>query len=269
MSGNNDEFTRPVDEILKGVYARGKKLRRRRLLDRGAAMTLLVALVSGTMAVALVGQGKHVPPAHELTMPPAPDSEKTFVPTPKPEPTKTVKQETEPVDSKPEPTKTPETEPKPDLDCLNSFDPACGAFYWKTKPASKLPLVITVDAPQFVAGQAGELTVLLSDGDALISERAYKILFGDDTYVKDYTDKACTKAYGPWTLPPKAGDTYERGFTHTYANPGTYTVSIYWLSIDRFEGPRPCQSAYGSERWQEIEVTVVAPPEPDPTPTPS
>ena len=268
MSGSNDDFTRPIDEILQGVYVRGKKLRRRRMLDRGVTMTLFAAIISGTMAIAFIGQTSQIPPTQEITMPPAPEKEKTYVPTPKPEPTKTTKKKTEPIAKpKPAPEPTKSYEPKPDLVCLNSFDPACGEFYWKSKPASKQPLYITVDAPQFVAGEMGGFTVRLSDGDALVAERAYKVFFGDGTYAKDYTDKACKKAYGPWTLPPKQGDTYERGFAHTYTEPGTYTVQIYWLSIDRFDGPRPCQSAYGSEGWTEIEVTVVAA-EPDPTPTP-
>ena len=272
MNNDNEKYTRSVDEIYSQVVARGKKLRRRRVLDRGAAMTSVVVLLSGTMAVALMGGAKQLPPAEKsIEQPPMPGGEKTYVPTPKPEPTKSSKPKADPVVSKPkpqpEPTKTATSEPKPDPKCLNSFDPVCGEFSWKTKPYSKMPLVITVDAPQFIAGAAGEINVHLSDGDALIAERAYKVLWGDDTYTKDYTDKTCKKAYGPWTLPPKQGDTYERGFDHTYSEPGTYTVQIYWLSIDRFDGPRPCQSAYGSEGWTEIEITVVAPPEPDPTPT--
>ena len=274
MSNDRGEFTRPIDEIYSNVVARGRKLRRRRVLDRGAAMTSIVALLSGTMAVALMGGVKQVPPAQKtIEQPPMPGGEKTWIPTPKPEPAKTSKPKAAPVVPKPkpqpepEPTKTATSEPKPELKCLNSFDPACGEFFWKTKPYPKLPLVITVDAPTFVAGEAGEITVHLSDGDALIAENAYKVLWGDDTYTKDYTGKECKKAYGPWTLPPKEGDTYQRGFDHTYAEPGTYTLSIFWLSIDRFEGPRPCQPAYGSEGWFEVEITVEAPPEPDPTPT--
>ncbi|MGH2795018.1 MAG: hypothetical protein ACRDKG_12025 [Actinomycetota bacterium] len=266
---DHDEYTKPIDQILEQVYARGKKLRRRRMLDRGAAMTSLVALLSGTMAAALMGQAKQVPPSHELEIPPMPGGEKTYTPTPKPEPTKTAKPKPDPVVVKPKPEETKPPAPKPELNCLNSFDPKCGEFFWKTKPYPKLPLVITVDAPQFIAGEAGEMTVHLSDGDALIAERAYKVLWGDDTYTKDYTDKSCAKAYGPWKLPAKGPDTYQRGFSHMYAAHGTYTVSIWWLSVDRFEGPRPCQPAYGSEGWVELEVTVVAPPEPDPTPTPS
>lgn len=272
MSNDRDGFTRPMNEIYAAVVARGKKLRRRRALDRGAAMTSMVALLSGTMAAALMGGTERVPPAQKtIEQPPMPGGEKTEEPAPKPEPTKTSKPKPAPVVVKPEPEPEPSkpSEPKPDPSCLNSFDPACGEFWWKTKPYPKLPLVITVDTATFVAGQAGEIQVHLADGDALIAERAYKVLWGDGTYTKDYTDKACKKAYGPWTLPPKQGDTYDRGFTHTYADPGTYTLSIWWLSIDRFDGDRPCQPAYGSEGWIEVEVTVDAAPTPEPTPSPT
>lgn len=274
MSNDRDGFTRPIDEIYSKVVARGKKLRRRRVLDRGAAMTSIVALLSGTMAVALMGGAEQLPPAQKtIEQPPMPGGDKTYAPTPKPEPTKTSKPKADPVVSKPkpqpepEPTKRETYEPKPDPKCLNSFDPACGEFSWKTKPYSKLPLLITVDLPTFVAGEANEIEVHLSDADALVAERAYKVRWGDGIDTKDYTDKTCTKGYGPWTLPPKQGDTYDRGFVHTYAEPGTYTLQIYWLSIDRFAGARPCQAAYGSEGWYEVQITVEAPPEPDPTPT--
>lgn len=267
----NDD-RRTEDEILRWVYRRGSMLRLRAKATRVLSTSLVLAMLSGGMVFALNRSPGDLQPSHEgppVLADDSPSPKKSE--TPKPKPTTSPKPKpTTSTSPKPQPTTEPKpatsSEPKPD--CFNSFDPACGDFFWKSAPQKNQPLTIAVDVPDAVTGTDTPFAVHVADADAKIWRDAYKIDFGDGTKIMGPADKSCKKGYGPWTLPVRAGDEYDTTFRHTYEAAGTYTVYVHFHSIDRRDGTVPCQQAYGSQNTIAVTVVVTDPP-PDPSPSPS
>lgn len=272
---NHDGTIHTEDEILARVYRRGRALRLRRRLARGASSLTMLALLTGGMVFAASRTPQDKPPSTDALHEPEDPKPPKPAPSPKPSPDEPSPKpsESQKPESKPAPKPTEEPDPKPsptESDCLNSFDPACGYFEWVDKPEPNQPLVITVNVPDAVAGEDAAFGVRVSDADAKIFREFWKVDFGDGSYSKGYGDKSCTKAYGPWTLPSRLGDVHETAFHHTYAAAGTYTVTVHYHSYDRRDGKRPCQQAYGSESTVQVTVTVTEPaPPPPPSPSPS
>lgn len=262
---SDERRTRSIDEILDQVYRRGRLLRRRRRVARTTASMLAVVLLGGGMMQAVGGLRK----GETLHF------DDTPIESVSPKPSPVLSEKPTPVSS-PKPTSKPVAKPAPKLEspkpkppaCLNSFDPVCGEFSWVTKPGSNQPLVITVEMPAVEAGTEASFTVRGSDADADILNDFWWIDFGDGTSTMGPGDKSCAKAYGPWSLPARKADSWEKTFTHTYAAPGTYTMWVKLISYDVREGKRPCQQAYGS--YGKVPITVVvndpSPPEPPPGP---
>jgi len=131
--------------------------------------------------------------------------------------------------------------------CRNSTDPACGDFRWDPQPAPNQAITAAfVDAPQTVtAGEAATFTVAWSDPDAPLEY---------DNFSADGVGLAMPCAmeprYGPWTPPDAVAGSGELTYTHTFTEPGTYTVVV---SI----GTGQCGSPYADTATRELTVTVV------------
>ncbi len=270
---------RNEEEVLRWVYKRGTLLRVRAKAARVMSTSLVLSMLGGGMVFALNRPPVDVEPAHQDEPIVVVDKTASSSPKPKPAPKPaTASPKPKPVATyspKPKPTETTKIEPKPTTEalyCLNSFDPACGEFTWKTAPEKNQGLVLTATHAGGITGADTAFNVHVADADAKIWREAYKIDFGDGTYTYGPSYKACKKAYGPWTVPVRSDDSYDTTFHHTYATPGTYTVLIKFFSKDARDGAVPCQQAYGSGSAIYLAVTVTDPaspsPSPDPSPTP-
>jgi hypothetical protein len=271
-----EQLPRTEDEILEHVYRRAAQIRRPRMIAHVMLSVLMVSMLGGGTVLAM-HRGQPVEPAHDGGTPTLVDDDEKKEPKPerkkeatKPEPEPTKEPADEPKDKpEKEPVKDePKDEPKDEQPfCFNSFDPACGDFYWKTYPGTNQALSLDVDASEAIVGQETSFTVSVSDADAKIWREAYKIDFGDGTKLKGGADWwACKKGYGKWSVPTKGGDSYSKTFTHTYTAAGTYKAWVYFRSKDVRDGASPCQQAYGSEKIVEVTI-VVSEPAPEPSPS--
>ncbi|HEX9683995.1 MAG TPA: hypothetical protein VGA13_13005 [Acidimicrobiales bacterium] len=146
-----------------------------------------------------------------------------------------------------------------DTRCRNSYDSACGPFRYDPDPPADQPLTVAVDAPgSVIAGSEVTFDVVADDPDAPISDcRSWD--FGDGTTntndtvndpptCGDESEPPQPARYGQWD-PPEPGPAGRRTdtYTHTFDEPGTYTVMFRYRS-DGF---------YGSEGAGEIQITVL------------
>lgn len=282
---NDSTKMRSEEEILMAVMKRGRSLWLRKIVVKAASGMLAVGMLGGgTMLVMDLSEGDD----------PRFDENPTLInedQSPKPQPIKTpdekkketpkvvVTKKAEPDEpAKEEPKEEPVKEPvkdepakeEPKLECLNSFNPDCGEFYWSSKPYPNQKLTINVDWANAIAGEPVTFDVRIADPDAAIIGNAYKFDFGDGTpRLYGTYDWACDKGYGKWTPPTRDGSVYERSFTHTFAEPGTYSMFVKWMSKDVRSGSVPCQQMYGELNYVSVEITVAAPPDPSPEPSPS
>lgn len=145
--------------------------------------------------------------------------------------------------------------------CRNSTNPACGPFRWDPAPQADQPVVVTVTAPeQGVAGRPVTFTVEAVDTDAqVVFCEVYDL--GDGTkqgVIGQRCDQGtaegrCSNRYGPWTPPSRKGGRFQFSLTHTYAQPGTYTVRFFSYSEDG----GTCHP-YGSTKTTEVTFVVAA-----------
>ena len=142
--------------------------------------------------------------------------------------------------------------------CLNSTDEACGPFRWEPEPEPNQPLTIDVTAtPRPDDPRTFDFAVVYTDPDAPVDDGCRGVSFGDGNTT--YTGSSpgcvvavCLAAYGPWTPPVPEPDRVEAAVSHTYAEPGTYTVSFSARSLHSL-----CHDPYGS--YGDRKITVVVP----------
>ncbi len=111
----------------------------------------------------------------------------------------------------------------PPAECLNSTDPACGAFRWDPAPARNQPLRATMDGA-VVDGRQATVTVRWDDPDAPRADAP--VVCWDDPCPPPPDPCVQSLATGPWTLPPATPGSGELRFTHAYAGAGSHRVSV-------------------------------------------
>jgi len=157
-------------------------------------------------------------------------------------------------------------------ECHNSTDSSCGDFYWIKQPGSNAPLrvSIAVSTPNPTAGEPVTFVVTVSDADAPHVRVWDTPLWGDGNPVVGFA-LCITPAYGGWTPPVKRSGTKEFTFTHSYAEPGSYTVRIGAMSDSGEPWQTRCLVAdpYESVGQDSKTVTVGAAPTESPSPSPS
>jgi len=229
-----DDFERDPEEVLAGVYRRGYALRRRRRLIRVGSIVAAVALLAGIPAVlavsegggggrttAVAGPGPTTTSVEETTTTTTTTVEPTTVAAPVvvPAPTTTLRPRSTTTTTKP---------------CHNSYDQACGPFYWDRDPGPNQPLAVdaTYSPSSPKAGDTVTFTVIASDADARPATPCrVEYDYGDGTREDPVvcSTPACLAMYGPWTPEPKPGRV-ERTYDHVYQQPGTYTVTFSYSS---------------------------------------
>lgn len=139
------------------------------------------------------------------------------------------------------------------ITCLNSYDPACGAFYWDPAPSTDSPIRVTVSAgsARAVAGEPLRFDAAATDPDARIA--CHWLLFGDE---QTALAPAVTirKPYGRWITPARSPGRFRLSVSHTYEKPGTYRATFGASSGD---GCSPGTNPYGDESVAVTTVVVV------------
>jgi hypothetical protein len=168
--------------------------------------------------------------------------------------------------SSPPPTSAP-------VECHNSTDKRCGDFYWMTQPGSNAPLrvSIVISTPYPTAGQPVTFVVTASDPDAPNIHAWGTPSWGDHTSPVVGFALCITPAYGGWSPPPKRSGTEQFTFTHTYAEPGSYTFRIGAQSDSGAPWQTRCLVAdpYESVEHASKTVTVGAASTESPSPRPT
>jgi hypothetical protein len=170
-----------------------------------------------------------------------------------PESTSTFEETTTTVDG-PRETTEPLSGTTSTLACRDSFDPACGDFYWDPAPGPNQPMTMTISysPAQPVAGQPVTITYTADDPDGVVGECWRRI---DTGLHGSGCQASCAQAqtrYGPWTPPPPEAGHGEKVLTETY-EAGTYTLAAEYVPV--------CPTAYDlyqSDASQETQL-VVAP----------
>ena len=136
--------------------------------------------------------------------------------------------------------------------CHDSLDPSCGGFRWDPQPANgPLTASLSVATPTPRAGEPVELNVVATD-DSQISRGCYDGSFGDADLVCHSDPPWRAPRYGPWTPPAPATDRWEGVITHTYEQPGTYTVTLTFRSAEQ----DPTRNPYASTGTATVTFTV-------------
>jgi len=264
---SDDDDLKPVHsegEILERVHKRATQLRRRKRFARAsAAATIAIVVLAGGLAIAHIGGTKHQ--AQGFVNPGATDS---------PIPSDTSSEQPSPSASEspveqPSPTDTPRVFPLIVIapTCVNSYDSACGAFYWDPAPGPNAPMTLSVTASRttVTVGETISVTGTASDPDAELN--CHKVEWGP-TYIN--FGLTATAMYGRWVTPDKTPGSVTETFTHVYDTPGTYQVVFEAESGSCGGGGT---NPYSSQGTADVTVTVLDAPTPSPTvtdsPTPS
>jgi hypothetical protein len=109
--------------------------------------------------------------------------------------------------------------------CVNSTDPDCGPFRWSQSPSADQPLKASLTVTPAGAARQVQAVVEWSDGDASRLDVA-DVCWGDGSCPAPTAPCVADGATGRWEPPPAEAGHGQRRFEHTYASPGTYTVSI-------------------------------------------
>ena len=113
---------------------------------------------------------------------------------------------------------------KPGSECHNSFDPECGPFRWTRDPGTNEALEVKVDVTS-TRGSDGEtvtVTVDAVDPDARIYDVVVEFDFPKIMYALMWRAR-----FGPWDPPARERGEYSGTFSHTFSEPGTYTIDVY------------------------------------------
>lgn len=265
---SDDDGVKPVHsdgEILSRVYARGRSIRlRRRVVRAVMSVVVISALFAMGAGVARTIHTMERPPAafNDATSP-SPEASvsepDTFVGGQAPVPSDSAG----PIDT---PTESPSETPSPV--CVNSFDPACGKFYWDPDPGTNAPVSITIrlSSTTVQVGETITATVTVSDPDAPIQCASFE--WGDNgTYIG--TAIASRGRFGRWETPPKHPSQETFTVSHRYENAGPHQV-LYSVN----SGTGGCRDVgadpYASGGSASANLIVEGPsPSPTPTDTPT
>ena len=154
--------------------------------------------------------------------------------------------------------------------CRNSFDPACGAFYWDPPVPANTPIAlrVTVEPVHVVAGQPLMISLEWSDGEARLGFHTLSTpgacrpredgscapLGG----VSTPAETRCPQTpRGPWDPPPVAGTGGFETVRRAYLEPGTYEWTV---QISVSSGPKePCHPDPWAEQVSQRGTIVVLP----------
>lgn len=160
-----------------------------------------------------------------------------------------------PMADAPATTSPPEVSPSTTGVCRNSFDPACGPFRWDPDAGPNAPLEADGTATLRQDNRTVDLRAVFADKDAGISTGCISASWGDGASYSNPMGCAmtsCATAYGPWTPPPRKESTYPIDFGgHTYAAPGTYTITLSGISA-----ADTCYNPYASSGEKRLTVVV-------------
>ena len=138
--------------------------------------------------------------------------------------------------------------------CVNSFDPACGAFHWSPAPGTDQPLTTSVSPANLtgVTGRDVSFAAAATDPDATIA--CHWILFGDEQ-VSLIPSVMLHQRYGRWTPPATQAGEFHQTFVHTYAKAGVYHLQFGARSGDACDSN---YNPYGGESVATAAVTIAA-----------
>ena len=251
---------------LSREYKRGYQLRFRRRARLAASSTLAVVAIAslGIMPLAKIGPFR---PGPDVIV--ASPTHSAFSP-----PTKLIP----PLVIHRTPGATATSQP---TSCRNSFDPACGAFYWTTDPGANAPtqISVTFSPAQPQVGDMVTFTVTTSDADAPIVDAYIRTTWGDNcgTILIPPLKLDPAAPHGPWTPPERRRGFHQFEFAHTFCKSGTFRINFDAASNS---GPPWNRSCAGCDKldpyrgevdiWKTITVSPGPTPSPSPTtPTPS
>jgi hypothetical protein len=238
----------------------------RRSVARAISVALAVALIaSGTLVGLAQVRNRRI--RTTIAMVPG-NTEPSPSPTTEPD---VLMQAVEPEDlPSSEPSDEPASSP---VECNNSTEKSCGDFYWIKQPGSNAPLKVSivVSTPDPTAGEPVTFVVTVSDADAPNIDVWSTPSWGDRSSPVLGFALCITPAYGGWIPPPERPGTERFTFTHTYAEPGSYTFTIGAKSDSGDPWHTRCHVAepYESVLDASTKIPVGAPPTESPTPSPS
>lgn len=153
--------------------------------------------------------------------------------------------------------------------CRNSRDPVCGEFYWDPVPANQpVTFDVTFDPAQPVAGQPVTMTVEAHDPEAGIlimgsgETASCRPGWGDGTSGVGGCIRTVEQRNehpprtGPWDPPPPVGASTTGFFQHTYAQPGTYTVTVRAMPLTSLDVKNSDYDVYGGSESHTVTITV-------------
>ena len=243
------------ERLLERVHGRGQALLRRRRLVQGlSAATAVLLLVAVPGVLAASGGGSGHKSVRTIGGPSTSTSEET---------TTTEAPTTEPPTTVAPPPTTAVRRTTTSLVCHNSYNPACGPFYWVPGPPADQPLTVQVtftpSAPK--AGDTVTFHVVADDPDGIglsgsICDQSARFGEPDEVVPACHGDYICSDTpYGPWTAPPSRPAHQDSTVQHVYSSGGTYKATFFFRSHGSI-----CPTAYGSEGWNSATVVVSGPP---------
>ncbi len=161
--------------------------------------------------------------------------------------------------------------------CVQSFDPACGDFYWAPPagPNTPIDLSVTIEPPFPAAGQLVVITVTWSDREANAGFDHLETPMAcephpdgscDTTVALPATNSPCTPPFGPWPPPPPRPSEGSTRYLRAYAEPGVYTWTVR-VSAFTIGAPHPCDPDPWAEQLERRGAISVRPPPPTTTST--
>ena len=252
-----ERSARPVDEVLPGVLARGRHLRRRhRIAVRAVgSLAVVICMVGFAAAAASTGGPGHRRvvaatgrPATSMPEDATTSSSPSTVPTPAATPTTVAVRHRAPT--------TTTT-----LYCHNSKDPRCGPFHWVGDPGPNYPATDVVkwtpEVPQ--VGQDVTFTMTWDDPDAPILNSSMNLCIADrrSACVSGTTLLECDR-YGAWDLPAREPFHLQQTMHHTFTEAGVFRLGNEFITTANY---CPAEfDPYGSRGEFSGEITVVPAP---------
>jgi hypothetical protein len=238
----------------------------RRLAIRGTAALAAVTCVVGLLAaVSMAGPGP-VQLVHSADAVVAPSQTSTTdVPVTEAAPPTTLPVTT----TVAAPAVAPKVTTTTSLVCRNSTDPRCGPFRWDPDPGPNQPMTVSVRfTPSHPhVGEPVTFFVTADDPDGGwywgvsqdFGDPKGAVAIDGSSFDPENQPNYCADAkYGPWTPPPKQrqtstlGNPPERGVSHTYAAPGTYTVRFAFRTDSTACGLHEPYGSFGEESLQVV-----------------